>query len=278
MYIDPYGIKALDYSLFEKFVNCGLTSIEILINMNSFGFFRDACRVLNVNCSEDEALINLDEIVEFDPTEVESTKQSEELLSSIAGGDYWKDIVKDYKNGNINGYAAEKRFSYEYKQRLRKDFKYVLDMPIRINKSAHPKYRMVHVSNHEDGCKLMATNMLNRSEELYCEIQNQGQGDLFDLDVQQQIVDCNDICKKIRSFLLTYTDYINTDPFLASFYTEYGVICKPEAIYKELRQLEETNELEVLRVPELTSLGNKKKCFTEVRSSGQTVRIKLRKR
>ena len=36
LYIDPYGIKALDYGLFSKFADYGFNSIEMLINMNSF--------------------------------------------------------------------------------------------------------------------------------------------------------------------------------------------------------------------------------------------------
>lgn len=45
LYIDPYGIQALDSQLFDEIGTYGFRSFEMLINFNSFGFFRDACRV-----------------------------------------------------------------------------------------------------------------------------------------------------------------------------------------------------------------------------------------
>ncbi len=38
LYIDPYGIKALQCSFFDNFAKGQFNSIELLINMNSFGF------------------------------------------------------------------------------------------------------------------------------------------------------------------------------------------------------------------------------------------------
>ena len=38
LYIDPYGIKALQSSLFSSLANGRFCSIELLINLNSFGF------------------------------------------------------------------------------------------------------------------------------------------------------------------------------------------------------------------------------------------------
>ena len=126
LYIDPYGIKALNMDLFAQFKTFGFSSFEMLINFNSFGFFRDACQVMSVNCDNDEAFSDLSELVEYEPTQVSASKQSEELLNQVAGGDYWKVIVKDYNDGKINGYQAEKRLSAEYKQQLKKLYNYVL--------------------------------------------------------------------------------------------------------------------------------------------------------
>jgi hypothetical protein len=44
----------------------------------------------------------------------------------------WQEIVKDYNANKIDGYQAEKQFSTEYKQYLRKKYTYILDMPICI--------------------------------------------------------------------------------------------------------------------------------------------------
>lgn len=276
LYIDPYGIKALDYSLFAKFADFGFSSIELLVNMNSFGFFRDACRVMSVDYNNDEAFRDLDDLVEYDPTKVDTNKQSEELLISIVGGDYWKSIVQDYKEGKINGYQAEKRFSNEYKHQLRKKYTYVLDMPICIKNKQHPKYRMIHVSNHEEGCILMADNMCSRSDELFIEIQNHGQGNLFSTDVQNNIIDEIEIRQKMMTFLSTFPDGITVDKFIATFYSEYGVMCKSGIIRNILKLLENEGKIEVTRIPEKTPTGKNSTFFTEDKSKGHSVTIRSR--
>lgn len=156
LYIDPYGIQALDSQLFDEIGTYGFRSFEMLINFNSFGFFRDACRVMKVDISQDDALMGLDDLVEYEPTTVTASPQSENLLTRIAGGNYWMDIVRDFQMGRIDGYQAERRLSAEYKQHLKQKYKYVLDMPIRLKPGQRPKYRMIHVCDHEDGCFLMA--------------------------------------------------------------------------------------------------------------------------
>lgn len=44
MYIDPYGIKALNCSKFDEFARGRFNSVELLVNMNSFGFIREGCQ------------------------------------------------------------------------------------------------------------------------------------------------------------------------------------------------------------------------------------------
>lgn len=144
LYIDPYGIQALDSQLFDEIGTYGFRSFEMLINFNSFGFFRDACRVMKVDISQDDALMGLDDLVEYEPTTVTASPQSENLLTRIAGGNYWMDIVRDFQMGRIDGYQAERRLSAEYKQHLKQKYKYVLDMPIRLKPGQRPKYRMIH--------------------------------------------------------------------------------------------------------------------------------------
>lgn len=141
LYIDPYGIQALDSQLFDEIGTYGFRSFEMLINFNSFGFFRDACRVMKVDISQDDALMGLDDLVEYEPTTVTASPQSENLLTRIAGGNYWMDIVRDFQMGRIDGYQAERRLSAEYKQHLKQKYKYVLDMPIRLKPGQRPKYR-----------------------------------------------------------------------------------------------------------------------------------------
>ena len=44
LYIDPYGIKALQSEFFDEFANGQFNTIELLINLNSFGFIREIGR------------------------------------------------------------------------------------------------------------------------------------------------------------------------------------------------------------------------------------------
>src|SRR5690606_37262236 len=81
LYIDPYGIKALDCHLFDKFAEYGFNSIELLINMNSFGFIREACRALGVAYSD---VGSFDELVEYEPSIMDSSSKSIQVLNNIA--------------------------------------------------------------------------------------------------------------------------------------------------------------------------------------------------
>ena len=158
LYIDPYGIKALNMHLFHQLPEV-FSSAELLINLNSFGFLREALRVRKIALRENEDEL-LSELDEYEP----SIMQSVEDLNRIAGGDYWQEIVDKYKTNAIDISAAEKQFAEEYKMVLRKKFRYVLDMPIRLHAANKPKYRMVYATNHPDGCVLMADNISRRTE------------------------------------------------------------------------------------------------------------------
>lgn len=281
LYIDPYGIKALDTDLFKQFNSFGFNTFEMLINFNSFGFFRDACRVMSVDYKSDSALQNLEDLIEYDPSSVASEVDASNLLTRIAGGDYWKDIVRDYKDGKIDGYKAEQRLSTEYKLHLKKYYSYVLDMPIRLKSNSRPKYRMVHVSNHEDGCFLMGQNMQNRKDELYTNIQSGGQLSIFDLvsDLTQSVegdwIKEEDIKEKIKTEIDNIGDNINITKFIARFINEYGLICDFNFINEELKTLEKTGEIEIVRNPAISEKTKKTLTFmTEDRNHTVIIRRK----
>lgn len=269
LYIDPYGIKALDSSLFMKFQNMGFRTFEMLINFNSFGFFRDACRAMSVDYNQDEILCDLDDLVEYEPTVVDNSLQSDEMLSNILGGDSWKKIVDDYKKGRINGYEAEQKVSWEYKQYLRCHYSYVLDMPIRLKEGNRPKYRMVYVSNHEEGCYHMAQNMLRRKKELVLNVQEEGQMTIFDLDktvstsIEGNYITSADVKKYIKEFLCQKNSDWRYTKFIASFFTEYGVICDMKMIQKNLNELMQEGFLKIERQPKLTEKQKKPTTFWE---------------
>lgn len=61
-------------------------------------------------------------------------------------------------------------------------------MPIRLKPGHHPKYRMVHATNHPDGCILMADNIAKRTDRLVIEIQSEGQMSLMPRTAENEMV------------------------------------------------------------------------------------------
>lgn len=270
LYIDPYGIKALDCSKFDTFANGQFNSIELLINMNSFGFIREACNVMGTKFKIADADF-FDELIEYDPTILDATDKSIATLNRIAGGDYWKKIIVQYKNDVIDGYKAEECFSEQYCQRLSENYKYVLNMPIRIQKNQHPKYRMIHATNHPDGCVLMANNICNRWE-LLKELQSGGQMTLFQEDYNNQLIEEGQIIDYVNEHFSKYTEWISLTEAQAVFFVKYGAICKTGDITKILKGLEKDERLAVKRSPSVTEGGKASTFMTE--GHGQTVSIK----
>ncbi len=278
LYIDPYGIKALDLDMFEKFNTFNFQSIEMLINFNSFGFFRNCCTALGVSYGSDEAFLNLDDLVEYEPTETTKSSQSETLVSKIAGGDYWKDIVRRYNQKEIDGYEAEQILSEKYKERLKKNYKYVLDIPIRLKAGHRPKYRMIHVTNHEKGCFLMAANMQKRTNELFTNVQQENRNNLLSYipnvstTAENKIITQDVIKAKIKKHVLDFHTVSNITPFLASFVNTHGILCKFDMIYNILNELQEEKFISIERNPPFTSAGKPRTFWDE--KAGRTVTLR----
>ena len=180
LYVDPYGIKALDCTLFDCFATHGFNSIELLINMNSFGFIREGCRVLGVNFDDNDIF---EDLVEYDSTHLVADENSKLALNKIAGGDYWIRIIEAKRRNTITAYDAEAQFADEYCKRLRQGYSYVLNMPLRIKRGQVPKYRMIHATNHADGALLMVDNIFGRWE-LMKDIQTGGQIQIWEENVE----------------------------------------------------------------------------------------------
>lgn len=260
LYIDPYGIEALNSNLLFNFSTYGFFSFEMLINFNSFGFFRDACRAMSVEYDKaDPAFSDLDELVEYSPTIITNAPSPSSLLSNILGGEEWIPIVRDYKDKKIDGYKAEEEISLAYKRNLRKHYAYVLDMPICLKPGAHSKYRMIHACNHVDGCYLMAHTMQRRTDELAIKVQQNGQTDMFELlgDLRTNRVDSpyityNDLKVKILKHVMsTPSDFINYNTFIANFSNDNSVFpFKP--IQQILEELHQERKIRLERKPAYT--------------------------
>lgn len=272
IYIDPFGIKSLRYAIFEELSKYNFYSIEILMNMNMFGCVRNGCKALNVDFNleleemEDEILS--DEILEDKIKLVETMNQ-------ILGGDSWKRVVMDMKGGEIDGFEAEVRFAHEYSSNLRKLFKYVLNMPIRVKKGARPKYRMIYATNHPDGCKLMNDNMCTRWQALE-ERQSYGQYSLFQTDVEENVIDETALYELLDSKLRNQKEYVHLAVFLAELFVDIGIKYKSNEVCNQLKVLEHNGKIEVRRNPAYTDKLHKKSDFWEEKN-GKTVEIRYKR-
>lgn len=117
LYVDPFGIKNIKMKYFEEIKNCSLYSSEILLNLNSFGFIREGCRLLGAEYKieddkDDEFNLNLEMI--------NDEKNTIDNMTEIAGNEKWKEIINDYKSDKYDGYEAEKRFVSLYCETLKK--------------------------------------------------------------------------------------------------------------------------------------------------------------
>lgn len=255
LYIDPYGIKALDCLKFDKLANNRFKSIELLINMNSFGFLREACRVQGIQFKTDD---NFADLIEYEPSIFEVTNNSlqvsKEKLNNIARGDYWIEIIEKYKNHQLSGYEAEELFSEQYCKRLRRSYPYVLNMPIRLQQGQHTKYRMIHATKHKDGCLLMVDNICNRWE-LLRDMQNSGQFTFFKENINNEILNIRELENKIISHISKYNDFISLDEAVANFFVDNGVICSRKNVTNILSKLEKSERIKILRTPNTTKNG-----------------------
>jgi len=270
LYVDPYGVKVLNAALFDS-LSKTFSTAELLINLNSFGFIREACRVMKVAFREREDEIFSD-LEEYDSSVLDSLEE----LNAIAGGGYWQSIIAEYSKGIIDCYQAEKEFSRQYKLRLRQQYAYVLDMPIRLKAGQHPKYRMVHATNHPDGCTLMADNIAKRTDRLVVEIQSSGQLSLIPQTAENEMIDDGLLDKKVRELLSTTVEYTRLNKFLADFYNEYGVLCDLSRLSSGrggsiLKTLEKNDGILVLRNPAFTDKGKPTKFWQE--SKGNTLML-----
>lgn len=251
LYIDPFGIKQLNYKTLEKIMQLPFNTIEILLNFNSFGFFRVACRALDVKIKSNEILRDIEE----DVLEIESSK-SEETLTIIMGTDQWKDIIVEYRDDKIDGYLAEKKITNLFENQLRKQFKFVLDMPIRLKEGNRPKYRMIHMTNHSDGCMLMVANIMKRHSELILNVQNHGQASLFDEDsymknAENEFYSEEDIKNRIEDLIRSYHRNIAVrfKDFAANFYSKNGLLCTLKQFQEYLTRFKAKGIIEIIREP-----------------------------
>ena len=257
LYIDPYGVKELDFNFLASLSNDDdFYTVEMLLNLNSVGFLRMAFAALNIEFKNEADLLGLEEY------DITPPKALTETAIKVAGGDYWKEIIGDYRKGILNFYEAEERFVETYCKKLREHYRYVLNMPIRVKAEHSPKYRMIHATNHIKGVLLMADNMLRR-EQTMREIQQGRQLRLFE---DAPNVDLKEI---LSGYLSRFKGFEHLNHILADFFCTYGVA----DVIPVLKNFEKQGDLLVERNPAKTKTGRSSKFFVE-NDSQQTVRLK----
>ncbi len=251
IYIDPYGIKSLDFKYFSLLAKKGFNSLEILLNFNSIGFLREACRVRK--CSN---LIKPEDREE--EYEIEESMDIEKM-NLIANGNYWIKIINEFNNGIIDFHQAEEKLVALYTEKLNLLFQYLIKIPIRTKIKNIPKYRIIFGTNHPDGLILMSETMHNTRNKM---IQNErkGQEVLFgeyDLFTGDKL----GIEKKILVILEKNISEMN----LKNLYIELIKYYNYQFLFGDYRskiiELEKEGQIEVRREQEFTKTGKIRKSF-----------------
>ena len=252
LYIDPYGIKCLDFDSFQKVSEKDYSSLEILMNFNSFGFLREGFRLLKYDLSHFDEFDRDDETYEIDD------KNSIYRMNSIAGGDYWQSILQKKNEGKINMFEAEEFFMNEYTKRIRGIFKYTVNIPIRIKTTHLPKYRLIFATNHPDGTILMADNM-NKAWKQIVENERKGQEVLFDIDVpDMRLMDDISIEQDILSHIKN-NENILIKELIVLLIEKYGIYFSEKEYKDKLREMAANEKISIIRDPEFTPTGRKAK-------------------
>jgi three-Cys-motif partner protein len=259
-YIDPFGIVDLDFGLFEQIArlnglgNCG---VEVLLNFSSVGFLREACWVYSAQetIPQDAIADNPDEGFSNDPSGRGAR------LDRIFGGREWRSIVEALKSNKVDYWSAEKMLSEAYQSKLREQFRYVLNMPIK-DTTKRPgtdgllKYRMFHMTNHTKGCNLMNNTMVARFE-------NPAQR-LWPIDVTGAVVNSEDVTAAFANAVYSMTPRVKYTMGAVSAYviSKVGVFKRQSQLCKEyLPPLFDSGVLK--RVVETTHNGRPKRSFAE---------------
>lgn len=201
-YIDPYGIKRLDFTHFAHLKKANFQTLEMLINLNTTGFLREGCRILNLSRMVPAWADDLH--YETDG------KNTPARMDEVAGGDYWQSILAEFQAKTIDFHQAEEKFIAGYDERLGEHFKYVVTIAIKERSHHMPKYRLVFATDHHDGLFLMADEMNAAWRKLLVK-ETGGQLYLFDateLDamrgatIQDKIAAELDIPRQLRELLI----------------------------------------------------------------------------
>lgn len=240
-YVDPYGIKYLAFSYFERLKMAGCNTLEFLINFNTTGFLREGCRMLKLSRIVPEWADGFD--YETDG------KNSPERMDEIAGSAQWRTILAQFQAGQLDFHDAESQFAETYRVRLKKVFKYAITVPIKERANRLPKYRLVFASDHHDGLFLMADEM-HKAWQAFVKAESKGQLYLFD-DKDLATLQGDTIESRIACILDASCDLV---ALLIKLIEAYG-ITNSISEYKSALKAGEDTLFRIVRNPPLTPTG-----------------------
>jgi three-Cys-motif partner protein len=246
LYVDPYGIKNLDFSNFKELAERNFHTTELLMNFNSFGFIREGARLLKY-----EKLLG-----EFEDFNYElDDKNSLENMNKIAAGDYWQDILMKKNNGEISMFEAEEYFMKEYSKKIQEIYKYTVNIPIRKKAEQIPKYRLIFGTNHTDGLFLMVEQM-NKAWKAILNNARGGMKILFDefLFPDMTVMSHFDVEADILNSLSAEREILY-EYLLVKLIEKYGISYYEKEYRDKIKGFEKDNKLVVRRLPQLTPKG-----------------------
>lgn len=255
-YIDPFGVKDLRMDLLGGSPNPNHT--EVLLNFNSVGFIRDACAALEAILTVPNEIEVADEPLDYDLPAAERI----ERLTSCIGSDDWIDLIRSKKNGTADFWETEYQIARLFCKNASSSYKYVTNMPIKdMKRGAYGrgliKYRMIHMTNHADGCVLMNNDMLKRNEEKQTK-----QTELFKVDVDGRDVAQQAVERAMRRTIesLTIDKTVRMAEIAASVISQCGVFTKSSNLLRRyLKPYIDSGIIE--RKEKLTKTGKPKNSF-----------------
>lgn len=174
LYIDPYGIKSLNFDSFKRIFRSSKNSIEVFINFNSIGFIREACRILKYKIKD------IIEEGDDESYEIDENDLSIEKMNQIFNGNSWVDLINKFYKDELDIHTLEENLVKNYLSNYRTKFRYTINIPIRMKQKNIPKYRMIFCTNNENGLLLMHKNMFDTMSKMK-DIELNGQISLFEI-------------------------------------------------------------------------------------------------
>ncbi|MDK2919609.1 MAG: hypothetical protein PWQ37_2342 [Candidatus Petromonas sp.] len=277
LYIDPYGIKSLDFVRLKKICKSNFNTLEMLMNFNSFGFLREASRLKKY---QNEFYLEKD----LESYEVDE-KNSIENMIRIAGGEYWIELLDDYNRNIISMHEAERKFVEKYVENFHKLFKHVINIPIKTKEKNIPKYRLIFGTNHDDGLTLMADNMNQKWKKI---IENERQGQLSIFDVAQGSIFSEAISiysfpdfteekdynprEDIINILYESQKYVKFKTLIVKMIKKYGIAYSTKEYISIIKQLKKEGIIDIYRNPPYTKSGRPARWY----DINRDIRVRLR--